>query len=77
MMPGESGSSLTRTLREQSQVPILLLTAMGETEDRIEGLSSGADDYLSKPFEPQELVLRINAILRGSGSRWNPAPISA
>jgi len=64
MMPGESGLSLTRTLREQSQVPILLLTAMSEAGDRIEGLSSGADDYLSKPFEPQELVLRINAILR-------------
>lgn len=64
MMPGESGLSLTRTLREESQVPILLLTAMSETGDRIEGLSSGADDYLSKPFEPQELVLRINAILR-------------
>jgi two-component system phosphate regulon response regulator OmpR len=64
MMPGESGLSLTRTLREESEVPILLLTAMSETGDRIEGLSSGADDYLSKPFEPQELVLRINAILR-------------
>ena len=64
MMPGESGLSLTRTLRAQSQVPILLLTAMSETGDRIEGLSSGADDYLSKPFEPEELVLRINAILR-------------
>ncbi len=64
MMPGESGLSLTRTLRKQSEVPILLLTAMSETGDRIEGLSSGADDYLSKPFEPQELVLRINAILR-------------
>ena len=64
MMPGESGLSLTRTLREQSEVPILLLTAMSEAGDRIDGLSSGADDYLSKPFEPQELVLRINAILR-------------
>ncbi len=64
MMPGESGLSLTRTLRRDSQVPILLLTAMSEADDRIEGLSSGADDYLSKPFEPQELVLRINAILR-------------
>ena len=64
MMPGESGLSLTRTLRAQSQVPILLLTAMSESDDRIAGLSSGADDYLSKPFEPQELVLRINAILR-------------
>lgn len=64
MMPGESGLSLTRTLRTESQVPILLLTAMSDSGDRIEGLSSGADDYLSKPFEPRELVLRINAILR-------------
>ena len=67
MMPGESGLSLTRTLRAESQVPILLLTAMSKAGDRIEGLSSGADDYLSKPFEPQELVLRINAILRRVG----------
>jgi two-component system phosphate regulon response regulator OmpR len=51
-------------LREASQVPVLLLTAMAEIEDRIAGLESGADDYLSKPFEPRELVLRINAILR-------------
>lgn len=64
MMPGESGLNLTRALREDGQVPILLLTAMSDAGDRIEGLSSGADDYLSKPFEPQELVLRINAILR-------------
>jgi two-component system phosphate regulon response regulator OmpR len=73
MMPGESGLSLTRTLRAESQVPILLLTAMSEADDRIEGLSSGADDYLSKPFEPKELVLRINAILR----RVQPAAESA
>ncbi len=64
MMPGESGLELTRRLHEHNQVPVLLLTAMGETEDRIAGLESGADDYLSKPFEPRELVLRINAILR-------------
>lgn len=64
MMPGESGLELTRFLREQTQVPILLLTARDETEDRILGLECGADDYLSKPFEPRELVLRINAILR-------------
>jgi two-component system phosphate regulon response regulator OmpR len=64
MMPGESGLSLTRTLREEGPVPILLLSAMSEVDDRIEGLMSGADDYLSKPFEPRELVLRINAILR-------------
>jgi two-component system phosphate regulon response regulator OmpR len=64
MMPGESGLELTRGLREASQVPVLLLTAMGEIEDRIVGLESGADDYLAKPFEPRELVLRIHAILR-------------
>ncbi|MBK1698923.1 response regulator [Rhodovibrio salinarum] len=64
MMPGESGLDLTQALRLDSRVPILLLTAMTETEDRIEGLTRGADDYLSKPFEPRELVLRINAILR-------------
>ncbi len=64
MMPGESGLELTRALRAASQVPVLLLTAMGETGDRITGLESGADDYLAKPFEPRELVLRINSILR-------------
>jgi two-component system phosphate regulon response regulator OmpR len=64
MMPGEDGVSLTRFLRETSQVPILLLTAKGEADERIIGLEAGADDYLSKPFEPKELLLRINAILR-------------
>ncbi|WP_294612579.1 response regulator [Roseovarius sp.] len=64
MMPGESGINLTRALRETHTTPILLLTARGETPDRIEGLEAGADDYLSKPFEPKELLLRINAILR-------------
>lgn len=64
MMPGEDGISLTRELRKTSQMPILLLTARGETENRIEGLEAGADDYLAKPFEPKELLLRINAILR-------------
>ncbi len=64
MMPGEDGVSLTRAIRETSATPILLLTAKGETEDRISGLEAGADDYLSKPFEPRELLLRINAILR-------------
>ena len=64
MMPGESGLALTRTLRETRSTPILLLTARGETTDRIEGLEAGADDYLPKPFEPRELLLRINAILR-------------
>jgi two-component system phosphate regulon response regulator OmpR len=64
MMPGEDGISFTRSLRADSTVPILLLTAKGETENRIAGLEAGADDYLPKPFEPKELLLRINAILR-------------
>jgi two-component system phosphate regulon response regulator OmpR len=64
MMPGENGLDLTRSLRQQKAVPILLLTAMGEADDRITGLDSGADDYLPKPFEPRELVSRIRAILR-------------
>ncbi|MHA6326275.1 response regulator [Roseivivax sp. CAU 1753] len=64
MMPGEDGVSLTRFIRENSATPILLLTARAETEDRIAGLEAGADDYLAKPFEPKELLLRINAILR-------------
>ncbi len=64
MMPGEDGFALTRSLRETLTTPILLLTARGETEDRITGLEVGADDYLAKPFEPRELLLRISAILR-------------
>jgi two-component system phosphate regulon response regulator OmpR len=62
MMPGEDGVSLTRWLR--GRLPVLLLTARGETGDRIAGLAAGADDYLAKPFDPQELLLRINAVLR-------------
>ena len=64
MMPGEDGISLTRDIRARSAVPVMLLTARGETSDRITGLEAGADDYLAKPFEPRELLLRINAILR-------------
>jgi two-component system phosphate regulon response regulator OmpR len=64
MMPGEDGISLTRDLRKRMTTPILLLTAKGETSNRIEGLEAGADDYMVKPFEPKELLLRINAILR-------------
>ena len=65
MMPGQDGISFTADLRTlQNNTPILLLTARGETEDRIKGLEAGADDYLPKPFEPKELLLRINAILR-------------
>ena len=64
MMPGESGLDLARDLRRRSGVPILMLTAMGEPEDRIAGLERGADDYMVKPFEPRELLLRIGNILR-------------
>lgn len=73
MMPGEDGLSLTRWLREQKgaagKTPILMLTARGEPGDRIEGLRVGADDYLPKPFEPEELLLRIEAILRRTHDR--------
>jgi two-component system phosphate regulon response regulator OmpR len=64
MMPGEDGISLARSLRPKLATPILMLTARGETADRIQGFEAGADDYLPKPFEPRELLLRINAILR-------------
>jgi two-component system phosphate regulon response regulator OmpR len=64
MMPGESGLQLTRALRAEYRVPVLLLTAMAEPEDRINGLEQGADDYLSKPFKPRELVLRIRNVLQ-------------
>ena len=64
MMPNETGLEFLQNLRKTSQIPAIILTAMGETEDRISGLESGADDYLAKPFEPKELVLRINNILR-------------
>ena len=64
MMPGEDGLALTESLRQGSAVPILLLTAMAEPEKRIDGLERGADDYLTKPFEPRELVLRIRNILQ-------------
>ena len=70
MMPGESGIDLTRALRSDSRtgVPILLLTAMAEAEDRVNGLEQGADDFLAKPFEPRELVLRIRNIIERRGA---------
>src|SRR3954449_8150099 len=64
MLPGESGLDLARWLRSQSDIPIVMLTAMGEETDRIIGLELGADDYLSKPFNPRELLARIRAVLR-------------
>ena len=63
MMPGESGLTLTKEIKKNNYTPIILLTAKGETKDRIEGLELGADDYLGKPFEPKELLLRIKNIL--------------
>ncbi|MBC8240411.1 MAG: response regulator [Alphaproteobacteria bacterium] len=69
MMPGESGLELAQDIRRTNNLPILLLTAMSEAEDRIAGLEVGADDYLAKPFEPRELVLRIEAILRRGGPK--------
>ena len=64
MMPGETGFDLARFIRQSSTVPIIMLTARSESEARIEGLQIGADDYVAKPFEPRELVLRIGNILK-------------
>ncbi|MCT8996800.1 response regulator [Chelativorans intermedius] len=72
MMPGEDGVTLTRSLRAQRNVPILMLTALSETESRVTGLEAGADDYLPKPFDPRELVLRVNNILRRGGPQTPP-----
>jgi len=73
MMPGETGFEFARSLRETSQVPIIMLTARHEAESRIEGLQIGADDYVAKPFEPRELILRIGNILKRSA----PPPVEA
>ncbi|MBX6373990.1 MAG: response regulator [Acetobacteraceae bacterium] len=78
MMPGESGLDFARWLRGQSDVPIVMLTAMSEETDRIVGLELGADDYLAKPFNPRELLARIRAVLRRTngepGARKEPPP---
>ena len=69
MMPGETGTDFVRSLRDDDQtVPVLMLTALGETEARITGFEAGADDYLPKPFDPRELLMRINAVLKRSGA---------
>ena len=68
MMPGESGFDFAADLRVRSQVPILMLTARGDPEDRVRGLEIGVDDYLAKPFEPRELLLRIGSVLRRTRS---------
>ncbi len=72
MMPGENGVELTKALREEKDVPILMLTALSETDSRITGLEAGADDYLPKPFDPRELILRVNNILRRGGPPTTP-----
>ncbi|RXF73555.1 response regulator [Hansschlegelia zhihuaiae] len=76
MMPGESGLDLARAVRARSPVPILMLTARSEIDDRIAGLETGADDYLTKPFNPRELLLRVGGILRrangGGGAASEP-----
>lgn len=64
MMPGENGLQLTRSIKEQCELPVLMLTAMSEVEDRVSGLESGADDYLPKPFEPRELMLRLRNVMK-------------
>lgn len=80
MMPGESGLELTGFIQKNLKMPVILLTALGEVDDRINGFEAGADDYLPKPFEPMELVMRLRALLRRSGigkaeilklGRWN------
>ena len=72
MMPGETGVDLAKALRASKNVPILMLTALSETDNRITGLEAGADDYLPKPFDPRELILRINNILRRGGPVTTP-----
>jgi len=75
MMPGQSGLSLTQEVKKNNLTPIILLTAKGETQDRIKGLELGADDYLGKPFEPKELLLRINNILNKTKKSATPKHI--
>ncbi len=75
MLPGQDGIAFTAELRQSTDVPILLLTAKGEGQDRIAGLEAGADDYLVKPFEPRELLLRIETILRRTRATAPPSPV--
>ena len=77
MMPGENGIDFARALRVTSQVPILMLTARAEATDRVAGLETGVDDYLTKPFEARELLLRIGSILRRAAPREASAPVVA
>ncbi len=74
MMPGTDGLEVCRELRRSGDVPVIMLTALGSAEDRVAGLEQGADDYVTKPFSPRELVLRVDAVLRRSRE---PAPVDA
>src|SRR5437660_8999236 len=74
MMPDTDGFEVLRRIRRRSPTPVLMLTARGDTHDRVLGLEMGADDYLPKPFDPAELVARIHAILRRSAPEWLVAP---
>lgn len=74
MMPGDNGLKLCRQMREQSSIPVIMLTALGEEADRIVGLELGADDYVTKPFSPRELLARIKAVLRRGSSEEKATP---
>ena len=77
MMPGTNGQDMVRELRVQNnKTPVLMLTAMGDVDNRISGLEAGADDYLAKPFEPRELILRMNSILRRAIAAKQVAPVA-
>ena len=75
MLPGMDGLSLCRWIRERSQLPVIMITALGEETDRLTGLEFGADDYLTKPFSPRELVARVKAVLRRSSPATSSVPI--
>ncbi len=77
MMPGETGIELLESLRDTATMPVLMLSAMGEPDDRIKGLEIGAEDYIAKPFEPKELVLRIKTILRRSAQQKEKSKLVA
>lgn len=77
MMPGMDGLAVCRELRLRSSVPVIMLTALGEESDRVVGLEFGADDYVTKPFSPRELALRVAGVLRRSGEERTPAPADA
>ena len=76
MMPGENGIDMTRRVRKTSNIPILVLTARGDPEDRVAGLEAGADDYLPKPFEPRELVLRLQRLLSRQTYQARPETVT-